>query len=356
LRSLTLTKIDNSDWKTRGSPLVCICVPTYNAADTVGETLKSILAQTYPNLVVHVSDNASTDGTLSVIESIADSRITIHRYAENIGGEGNFNRCIQLAEGEYTALFHADDVYEPDIVAKQVAFLDANPEAGAVFTEASLIDETGNSIGVLRLPKDIEAQRGLYDFRAMFKAVLRHSNFFICPSVMVRTKVYQQEIKYWRGELFKSSADLDLWLRILQRHLIGYLPEPLLRYRISHNQGSARVRLGTVRADFFLVIDHYLAQEYVQVLLNEDDLRNYRWLERRDRVMRAINLYIMDFPQQASSLLQDVCSWDAFEAALKTKRGFFVLLLGAYVRLLTFMGMYKFGKTSLIFMKRLSRK
>jgi len=349
-------EIDSSEGKPRALPLVCICIPTYNAADTVGETLKSILAQTYPNLVVHVSDNASTDETLSVIESIADSRVTIHRYAENIGGEGNFNRCIQLAEGEYTALFHADDIYEPDMVAKQVAFLDSNPEAGAVFTEASLIDETGNSIGELRLPKGIMAQRSLYDFRTVFKAVLRHSNFFICPSVMVRTKVYQQEIKYWRGELFKSSADLDLWLRILQRHLIGYLSEPLLRYRISHNQWSAKVRLGTARADFFLVTDHYLAQEHVQVLLNEDDLRNYRWLERRDRVVRAINLYIMDLPQQASSLLQDVCSWDALEAAFKTKRGAFVLFVGVYVRLLTFMGLHKFGKTSLMFMKRLSRK
>ena len=351
-----MTKIKNSDERPREWPLVCICIPTYNAAATVRETLKSILAQTYPNLVVHVSDNASTDGTLSIIESIADSRVTIHRHAVNIGGEGNFNRCIQLAEGEYTALFHADDIYEPDIVTKQVAFLEANPEAGAVFTEASLIDEMGNKSGELRLPKDIMAQHGLYDFRTMFKAVLRHSNFFICPSVMVRTKVYQQEIKRWRGELFKSSADLDLWLRILQQHLIGYLSEPLLRYRIGQNQFSAQVRLGTTRADFFLVTDYYLAQEQVRVLLDKSDLRNYRWLERRDRVVRAINLYTMDLPQQASSLLHDVYSWDALEAAFKTKRGAFVLLAGAYVRLLTFMGLYKAGKAPLMFMKRLSNK
>lgn len=351
-----MSTLNNNKETPRELPRVCICIPTNNVAGTVRETLESILAQTYSNLVVHVSDNASTDDTLSIIESLADSRVIIHRHAENIGAEGNFNRCIELAEGEYTALFHADDIYEPEMVAKQVAFLEANPAAGAVFTEASLIDETGNKIGEIRLPKDIATQCGLYDFKVMIKAVLRHSNFFICPSVMVRTSVYQQEIKHWRGELFKSSADLDLWLRILQRHLIGHLSEPLLRYRISRNQWSAQVRLGTERADFFLVTDYYLAQEPVQALLDDNDLRNYRWLERRDRVMRAINLYIMDHPQQASSLLHDVYSWNALEGALKTKRGAFVLLAGAYIKLLVFIGLHKTGKASLTLMKRLWRK
>ncbi len=232
-------------------PLVCICIPTYNAAATIRETLKSILDQSYPNLVIHVSDNASTDDTLKVVESVSDGRVHLHRQDKNIGAEGNFNRCIQLAEGKYTAIYHADDLYEPDMVSSQVAFLEAHPEAGAVFTEASTIDETGNKIGEIRLPNGIASSDGLYDFATMLKAVLRHSNFFICPSVMVRTQVYQQEIKCWRGELFRSSADLDLWLRILQQHPVGYLPKRLMRYRISSDQWSAKVRLGTERADFF---------------------------------------------------------------------------------------------------------
>jgi glycosyltransferase involved in cell wall biosynthesis len=337
-------------------PRVCICIPTYNTAGTVRETLESILAQTYPNLVVHVSDNASTDDTLKVIESIADSRVTIHRHAENIGGEGNFNRCIQLAEGKYTAIFHADDVYEPNMVVKQVAYLEANPEAGAVFTEATMIDEMGNRIGEIRLPAGIVATGGLYDFATMLKAVLRHSNFFICPSAMVRTQVYQQEIKRWRGEQFRTSADLDLWLRILQLHPAGYLPERLMRYRISKSQWSAKVRLGTERADFFLVTDYYLAQEPVRALLDDTDLSNYRWLERRDRVMRAANLFITGYPEQASELVHDVLSLDALMAALKSKRGAFVLLLGAYVKLLALLRLNRIGRSSLSYMKQVARK
>ena len=336
--------------------MVCICIPTYNVASTVGETLQSILNQTYPNLVVHVSDNASTDDTLKIVESLEDLRVTIHRHVENIGAEGNFNCCIQLAEGKYTAIFHADDVYEPDIVEKQVAFLEANPKAGAVFTEAIQIDEMGNKIGEMHLPNGIVARCNLYDFPTMLKAVLEHYNFFICPSVMVRTNVFQQEIKCWRGELFKSSADLDVWFRILLHHEIGYLREPLLRYRIGNNQFSARVRLGTDRPDFFLVTEHYLAQDKVRELLDEDDLKNYRWLERRDRLMRAINEFIIGHPQQAEALLYDVYSWDALAAAYRTKRGFFVLLAGAYVKFLVVTGLYRLGKASLMHLKRLLNK
>lgn len=337
-------------------PLVCICIPTYNAAVTIRETLESILAQSYTNLVIHVSDNASTDETLKIVESVSDARVRIHRQEKNIGAEGNFNCCIQLAEGKYTAIFHADDIYEPDMVVRQVAFLEANPEAGAVFTEASTIDETGNKIGEIRLPKGIASSGGLYDFATMLKAVLRHSNFFICPSVMVRTQVYQQEIKGWRGEQFKSSADLDLWLRILQQHPVGYLPERLMRYRISNNQWSAKVRLGTERADFFLVTDYYLAQESVRASLDAADLSNFRCLDRRDRVMRATNLFITGYPKQANELVHDVFSRDALMAVLRSKRGAFVLLLGVYVKLLALLGLNRIGKLSLSYMKQVARK
>lgn len=333
-------------------PLVCICIPTYNAGATIRETLESILAQTYPNLVVHVSDNASTDDTLKVIEAMADSRITIHRHEVNVGGEGNFNRCIQLAEGKYTAIFHADDIYEPDMVAKQVSFLEAHPEVGAVFTEASLIDGKGNRIGEMALPKDIACQGGLYDFETMFKAVLCHGNIFICPSFMVRTQIYQQEIKIWRGELFGSSADLDVWLRILQSHPIGHLPERLIRYRISNNQFSARVRLETAQAAFFKCIDYYLEQDQVKVMLNSNNLLNYKWYERRDRVIRALNLFLMDSPQEAGQLLNDIFSLDALRAAFRSKRGLLVLIVGVYVRLLVTMGLNKIGKASLAYMKQ----
>ena len=129
-----------------------------------------------------------------------------------------------------------------------------------------------------------------------------------------------------------------------------------MRYRISNNQFSARVRLGTERADFFLVIDHYLAQELVRGILVATDLKNYRWLDRRDRVMRAVNLFITGYSKHAKELIHDIFSWDALIAALKTKRGAFALLIGMYVNFLVLLRLNKLGQLSLSYMKHVIRK
>jgi glycosyltransferase involved in cell wall biosynthesis len=313
-------------------PLVCICVPTYNAAGTVRETLESILSQTYRNLVVHISDNASTDDTIKIIESITDPRITIHRHEVNVGGEGNFNRCIQYAEGKYTAIFHADDLYEPDMVEKQVEFLELHPRAGAVFTEANLIDHTGNIFGKVKLPKQLSSKEHEYQFLELFKATLHRYNFFICPSAMLRTAILKNEIKCWRSDMFRSSSDLDVWLRVAQQHSVGLLRLPLMRYRISQFQFSAQVRQQTERADFFLVTDHYLAQEDVSSQLDETDLMHYQWLVRTDRVRRALSLFALNRVKEANKLCDNVLSLDAFHAAIDNRRSLLALLAAIYIR------------------------
>ena len=328
-------------------PLVSLCIPTYNAAKTVRKTIESVLAQSYPNLVVHISDNASTDDTLSIVESISDQRIIVHRHIENIGGEGNFNRCIGYGEGKYTAIFHADDLYEPEMVAEQVAFLEKHPTAAAVFTEAVMIDEDGKKIGDIRLPKEISSLTGLCSFEIIFKALLRHSNFFICPSAMVRTDIYRNEIRSWRGEMFRSSADLDVWLRILQKYPLGFLPKRLMSYRVGINQGSAQLRLKTGRSDFFLVVDHYMAENSIRSLMQADDFRNYRWLDRRNRVKRAVNFFLTDRSQQARELLYDIGSLDSVKTLIKHRQGLIVLLVGLYMVMMDAVGFNRIGKIPL---------
>lgn len=313
--------------------MVCICVPTFNAETTIAQTLRSILAQTYRNMVVHVVDNCSTDATLDVVRSFTDPRIAVHENSVNVGGEGNFNRCIALARGEFTALFHADDVYEPEMVERQIAFLKKHPIAGGVFTQARLIDQTGTVIGALDLPASLRDAAPLYSFEQIFKAVLKHSNFMICPSFMARTDIYQQEISRWRGELFRSSADLDVWLRVLERHPCGILPDHLMNYRISRLQWSAGVRDNSERADFFLVIDHYLAKPEVRAVLDENDWLNVERLERRDRAMRAVNALIAGDIERAQTLSEGLFSLVGIANAYQNRRDMLTLVLGTLVNL-----------------------
>lgn len=336
--------------------MVCICVPTYNAAATVRETLESILAQSYPGLVVHVSDNASTDDTLKIVESLADKRITIHRQEKNIGAEGNFTKCIQLATGKYTAIFHADDIYESDMVAKQVAFLEGNYDIGAVFTEAVTIDEQGRPTGIIgRIPGENRKIRR-YDFPEIIKTVLLHYNFLVCPSAMVRTHIYQDEILQWRGEMFRSSADGDTWFRLASAHPIAVLGEPLMRYRISNAQFSSSIRGRTARADFFLLMDYYIGQPEVRKFLTEDDLRHYGWLGRHDQVARAINLFALGRIAAARDLLPDLFCWDAIYAAIVTRRGLVTLLAGFLLQLLLMFGFLNMGNKIIKIMRKISWK
>ncbi|HQS39489.1 MULTISPECIES: glycosyltransferase [unclassified Polaromonas] len=338
------------------TPLVCICIPTYNAEKTIAATIRSVLSQTYQNILVHVVDNNSSDGTAAVVESFPDERITLFRNAVNAGAEGNFNRCIALAKGKYTAIYHADDIYEPEMVATQVAFLEQHPQAGAVFTEALLINEHDLLIGEIRQPKNLAAGGPLHYFPEVLKAILEHSNFLICPSVMALTSVYQEDIKSWRGELFGSSADLDVWLRMLQRGPVGILPQATMRYRISRSQWSANARVDTGRAAFFSVVDHYLAQPDVRSLLTAHDLKNYQRLERRDQVMRAVNALLQDQPEQAAALCPDIFSMSALKAAWQTRRGMAVLALGLYLKMMLSLRCHRLAKASLIHMKRMTNK
>ena len=336
--------------------LVCICIPTYNAEKTISATLHSVLTQTHRNLIVLVIDNNSTDGTVAVVESFVDNRITLHCNSVNVGGEGNFNRCIALSKGKYTAIYHADDIYESTMVAAQVEFLERYPQAGAVFTEALVIDELDLPIGEIHQPKNLMANGPLLHFIEVFKAILEYSNFLICPSAMVLTNVYQDEIKSWRGDLFGSSADLDVWLRLLQRHPIGILPLKTMRYRISRSQGSASVRLNTGRADFFRVMDHYLAQEDVLHFLTAGDVINYERLERRDQVMRAVNAVLQDQPDLAMKLCPNIFSRSTLKSALQTRRGMIVLLLGMCLKALLFIRWQRFAKVMLEQIKRMANK
>jgi len=313
-------------------PLVCICIPTYNAAATIRETLESILAQTYSNLVVHIVDNASTDKTLEIARSMADPRIQVHSHESNIGAEGNFTRCIQMAAGAYTAIFHADDLYGPDMVAKQVAFLESHPGAGVVFTEADMIDEDGQKIGAITFPVGGTSLGDQISLADLFKLILRYSNFLVCPSAMLRTSVYLDEIAVWRGDMFGTGADLDVWLRVARKHDVGILSERLMRYRISTTQGTQALRERTTRGDFFRVVDHYLAQDAVRNMLTPRDLNNYSRLERTDKAVRAANLFLQERHEEAGVLCQEVLVPDALAAAAESRRGLITLLLAACIR------------------------
>lgn len=333
-----------------GLPLVCICIPTYNVAKTIKESIETILSQTYKNIVVHISDNASTDDTVEIIKSLGDKRIIMHCHDENIGGAGNLARCVEIAEGDYTAIFHGDDLYGSEMVARQVAFLESNAEICAVFTTAKTIDEQGivrSEIGSHPFCKQEEIT--IFSFMQLFKCMLMDRNFLVCPSALVRTETYKNVIKTWREDLFKSACDVDTWLRLANSRPIAVINQPLMQYRVSSFQYSDVVRKRVSRSDFFLVMDHYLAQKEVAKFLTKKDLQHYGWLLRHENVACAMNLLLIGKIEDAKIFLKGHFCWDSLHAALSSTRGFQTFLISILIQALIPLGL------SEIFIKTLKK-
>ena len=122
---------------------MAIC--TYNRADGyLLQALESAVAQTYPEVEILVSDNASEDRTEEVVRSVADHRIRYVRQPRNLGPNDNFNFCVREAWGDYFLLLHDDDTIDRDMVETSVAALEAaGGEAGVVLTGTRVVDGEG---------------------------------------------------------------------------------------------------------------------------------------------------------------------------------------------------------------------
>jgi len=298
-------------------PHVTICVPAYNAARTIQRTLDSILAQDYPNFDVLVCDNLSSDDTAQIVKKYADKGV---RYflnpVQEKWGESNWNHALTLAEGPLIALYHADDIYTPTMVGRQVEFLQKNHQASAVFTMSQTIDEQDRPIrmGNLKLPKEYR-DKELFSFPDFFNAVLKYGTITVVPTMMTRKTVIEK-VGNFNWQQFCSAADIDLFLRMAQIGPIGIINEPLHLYRISSQQGSAQInKYRTHLAHFFKAIDYYLNSTKVRKLVKREALNMYSMYRSADQVLCAINLVLEDRITEASNLLGEVISWGAFLVA-----------------------------------------
>ena len=272
-------------------PLVSIVVPVYNGAKFVGETLDSLLAQRYPNVEIIVIDDASTDGTPEVLGAY-EAHVRLVTQQENRGIYATMNHGIALARGEFVAIYHADDVYLPEIVERQVAFLTAHPEAGAVFCQDIFVDAEGTEYGRLNIPDAVRGEKPL-DYAAILNAELTYKNtFLVCPSCMVRKAVYDA-VGGYDHETYFNTSDLEMYLRIAREYPIGILEDHLMRYR--HGHGNSSQKYHHLRTDpnrFFRIVDRYLEQGG-RALVTRWALRHYEAHRAEDNLMCAISAYVM---------------------------------------------------------------
>lgn len=127
---------------------VCIGMPVYNGQRYVAQAIESILSQSFTELELLISDNASTDGTGEICQQFAskDKRVNYTRLEHNIGAILNFERAYRLGAGQYFKWAAHDDVIEPTFIQRCVEVLDADPSAVLAYPKAVFIDENGKYI------------------------------------------------------------------------------------------------------------------------------------------------------------------------------------------------------------------
>lgn len=202
-------------------PRVSVIIPTYNRAAPVKEAVASVLAQTCRDFELLVVDDGSTDGTLEALEVFGGEIRVISRPARR-GVSAARNAGVATAQGEWLAFLDSDDLWLPEKLARQMAFLEANPQFLLCQTEEIWVRR-----GVKVNPPRTHRKEGGRIFLRSLERCL------VSPSAVVLHRRLIDDHGGFDEELL-AAEDYDLWLRLTWRYEAGLLPEPLIIKRGGH--------------------------------------------------------------------------------------------------------------------------
>jgi len=225
----------------QSTPSVTVFIPTFNRAYMLKETIDSVLRQTFDDFELIISDNASDDPTESIVRSFHDKRISYVKNDKNIGMCGNWNRCFDLAKGEYIALLPDDDLMLPENLEQKVNTLSRSAQIGLVHSKFDLIDVDGRIIASNRDSWGI-GERTM-DCLENRKEIISHQwNPINCSSVLFRSTCFHKLGKF--TEKIPSGLDYEYWLRIAVYYDVAFIARPLIRYRIHLGSETERFHSG----------------------------------------------------------------------------------------------------------------
>ncbi|MEI6757607.1 MAG: glycosyltransferase [Chlorobium sp.] len=229
-------------------PYVTVTIPMYNNALFVGETINSVLSQSFTDFELLIYDDHSTDDSFEIAASFTDSRIKLFRNSENLGPEGNWNKAVSKVRGKYVKLVCGDDILFPQCLEKQVAAFDdpLNSGVSLVSSQRTIIDPEGKVLikkvnfvdGGRKNPVDV--------IRKMIRMGTNIIGEPVCglypAELIAKTSGYSAVVPY--------TIDLDFWIQMLKHGDLFVIDESLCAFRISNLSWSSRI--GDLRYQQFL--------------------------------------------------------------------------------------------------------
>ncbi len=204
---------------------VSVIVPVYNAANYIGQTIQSVLDQDYENWELILVENGSTDDSVAKIQAFKDERIRLIIMDGNAGAANARNEGMRQATGTYVGYVDADDLWRPDKLSRQIAFMNEKNAAFA-FTGYEFGDEDAYPTGkIVRVPETLSYKQALSNTTIFTSTVLFDTRR------IEKDKLYMPNVK---------SEDSALWFQILRGGVTAYgLDENLVIYRRPANSLSS---------------------------------------------------------------------------------------------------------------------
>jgi len=256
----------------KDEPLVSVIIPTYNSEEYIEELLDSILNQSYKNFKIIISDDASEDSTQNILKEYKrrePEKFVLNFNKENQGLVGNINRLIPLTSGDYIACADHDDIWRKEKLEKQVEFLENNRDYIACSTDRELITSEGKTLVNSRWREKHGIKKETDDFttplsdkknwRTAFNTLMfRNEKSSVDKVFPIPREITQAD--YW----IVSFLSLD--------GKIGYIYEPLVKYRIHKNNlsGNYMWRIGLnyrdLKKKFKKQIERYEGEEDSKII------------------------------------------------------------------------------------------
>ena len=207
--------------------LVSIIMPSYNAARFIGESINSVLLQTYSNWELLIVDDCSKDNSVEVVRKFAniDKRVVLFSLEKNVGAAAARNVAIEHAQGQYIAFLDSDDVWDEYKLEKQLAFMKQYSYA-FTFSNYYLMEENGKKTeNIVKVPSSLSYHQYL------------RNTIIGCLTVIID----RQQTGDFKMPLIKSSHDMALWLLIMKRGFKAYgLKDVLAGYRLVSTSNTAK--------------------------------------------------------------------------------------------------------------------
>lgn len=213
---------------------VSIIIPTYNRSETIGNTIMSVLNQSYTNLEVIIVDDASTDNTEEIINKINDERIRYVKNVKNIGANASRNKGLSYARGEYIALIDSADRWEKSKIDKQLIFLRKHSEEyDVVFCSEHVTTLDGDFFTPSNDEKDLISKGRLEEILSSGKNCIDTSSIFCKRKCFDIVGTFDEELP--------RCQEYEWLIRAIQICKIGFIDECLVESNVRKDSISSDI-------------------------------------------------------------------------------------------------------------------